>query len=325
MPKESQKYIHEFVEDAEEHLNTIEQNILKLTSQQEPELIYEIMRAVVSLEANAEMLGLNIISIIAKDLKFAFQILRDYPIKFDFKLECLFLECFDILSISVQESREVFVSDKKYHQQILPKIEAAFKALNSHLKDFANESVKFSEIEQIFPLENAVKIAADEYNKQVKISISGRETNISKFLLRKLPTLFTHLINNSITHGIETPDIRIAKGKSPVGKITIRAFQQANKTLISFADDGAGIDVDKVRKKALDKGLISHSQLQVLSQQDIYELIFHPGFSTKDTKDLRAGLGYGMDVIRSEVNKIGGKISTDSIPEHGTNFTINFS
>jgi chemotaxis protein histidine kinase CheA len=324
MNGEQQQYINEFVEDAQEHLDIIEQGILNLTSHQQPELVYEILRSIHSIELNSEILGINIVTTTAKDLKFVFEILRDYPIEFDLKLESLFLQCFDILSICVNQLIEPFGIDPKHEEKILPQIEATFKSLNSYLRNITNECVRFSEIEEIFPLENAVKIAASEYNKQVEINISGRGTIISKFLLKKLPILLTHLINNSITHGIETPETRVNQGKSPVGKITIRAYQQANQTLVSFADDGAGIDVERVTKKALDKGLINHSQLPNLSKKDIYELIFHPGFSTKDTKDLRAGLGYGMDVIRSEINKLGGKITIDSIPQQGTNFTIYF-
>jgi chemosensory pili system protein ChpA (sensor histidine kinase/response regulator) len=130
------------------------------------------------------------------------------------------------------------------------------------------------------------------------------------------------LVNNAIAHGIESPEVRQAAGKAPIGQIALRAFHQGNQIVISFTDDGAGIDVERVKAKAIEKGLIKSDEAQSLSTIQVYELLYYPDFSTKDERDLRAGLGFGLDVIRTELTKIGGVISTDSTLGKGTTFTI---
>ena len=132
----------------------------------------------------------------------------------------------------------------------------------------------------------------------------------------------THLVNNAIAHGIENPEVRTSKGKPPIGKITVQAFYQGNQTVISVTDDGAGIDTDKVLAKAIQKGLISPEKAQTMARPDIYNLLFHPGFSIKDTIDEFAGRGIGMDVVQTSLTGMRGSISTDSTLGAGTTFTI---
>ncbi len=116
--------------------------------------------------------------------------------------------------------------------------------------------------------------------------------------------------------------MRQTLGKSPVGQIVMSAFYQDKQTVIMFSDDGAGIDVERVKAKAIKKGLITITQAQILSPEAVYELLYHPDFSTKDERDLRAGTGFGLDIVRTELNKIGGSISTISLPGKGTTFKI---
>jgi chemosensory pili system protein ChpA (sensor histidine kinase/response regulator) len=132
----------------------------------------------------------------------------------------------------------------------------------------------------------------------------------------------THLVNNAISHGIETPDIRQATGKEASGRIMIRAFHQGNQTIISISDDGAGIDSERVKAKAIERGLITVAQAETLSQVEVYDLLFQPGFSTRDQADDFAGRGVGMDVVRTALNEIRGDVITDSVLGKGTTFTI---
>ncbi|MCT7951031.1 response regulator [Ancylothrix sp. C2] len=182
--------------------------------------------------------------------------------------------------------------------------------------------VPFSSIEKIFPLARAVRDKAIEHEKQAEVRLEGRDTMLDKLILEHLSDPLKHLINNAIAHGIETPAVRIAAGKPPVGRITIRSFHQGNQTVISFSDDGAGIDTEKVKRKAIEKKLITAAEAASMGRPDVYELLYHPGFSTMEKANMTAGRGVGMDVIRNDLSEIRGVISTDSSIGKGTTFTI---
>jgi chemosensory pili system protein ChpA (sensor histidine kinase/response regulator) len=158
--------------------------------------------------------------------------------------------------------------------------------------------------------------------KQAELYVEGRDTLIDKMLLGKLHDPMIHLVNNAITHGIEPQTVRIAAGKSAKGRIAIKLFHQGNQTVISISDDGAGIDVEKVKEKAIRKGLVTPERAALMSNLDVYDLLFHPGFSMKDQVDEFSGRGVGMDVVRTSLNEIRGTITTDSTLGKGTTFTI---
>lgn len=158
--------------------------------------------------------------------------------------------------------------------------------------------------------------------KEAELEVEGKDTLIDKMIQEQLYDPMTHLVNNAITHGIETPEQREAIGKPRKGRVTIRTFHQGNQTVISVADDGGGINPEKVKKKAIEKGLISAERAENMSNLDVYDLLFHPGFSTKDQADKFAGRGVGMDVVRTKLNDIRGTISIDSTIGKGTVFTI---
>jgi chemosensory pili system protein ChpA (sensor histidine kinase/response regulator) len=171
-------------------------------------------------------------------------------------------------------------------------------------------------------LPRAVRDISIKCGKQAELQVEGKDTLIDKMILEQLYDPMTHLVNNAITHGIETPEERHALNKPPVGKITIRVFHQGNQTIISVTDDGAGIDPEIVKAKALKKGLISEAEAAEMSRLDIYDLLFHHGFSTRDQADDFAGRGVGMDVVRTSLNEIRGVINIDSTIGQGTTFTI---
>ncbi|MEP0749915.1 hybrid sensor histidine kinase/response regulator [Coleofasciculus sp. FACHB-501] len=171
-------------------------------------------------------------------------------------------------------------------------------------------------------LPRAVREISLKCGKQAELQIEGRETLIDKVILEHLYDPMTHLVNNAITHGIEPPEVRIAAGKPPVGRITIRAFHQGNQTVISVSDDGAGIDSERVKAKAVEKGLITTSEAKSMTRLEVYDLLFHPGFSTKDKADDFSGRGVGMDVVCTSLNEIRGVITTDSTLGKGTTFTV---
>ena len=322
MQSEEQQWVQEFVEHATEHLYRIEQDLLQLSGSKDIELVYGLCRAVLSIQAQAEMLGLDSIDRLANRWHEQLERLRDYPINCDQTLQNLFFQLFDALSLLVSQLKQPYGLKDDDANHVVSGTESIFNRIDTHLRFLLNPPVAFAEIEQIFPLERAVKQAGSDYGKEVKIVIEGRDTLIPKVVLETLPKLLSHLINNAIAHGIESPQVRQTMGKLPVGQIVMSAFYQDNQMVITFSDDGAGIDVERVKAKAIKKGLITITQAQLLAPEAVYELLYHPDFSTKDERDLRAGTGFGLDIVRTELNKIGGSISTNSLPGKGTTFKI---
>jgi chemotaxis protein histidine kinase CheA len=320
---QKQQFIYEFIDRAQDHLITIEQGLLNLQSSPNTDLVNHILRSVVSLKEGAEVVDLDGIQQVAKKLQDCLELLRDYPqIKVELEIESLFLQGFDTIDALIKQSTTPFGLDQQTNQQLIEQGKSIFKLLNKHLKLIINPFLPFSDIEQIFPLNSAIQEVSSTYNKQVAVQIESATTLIRQLTLKHFSKLLKHFINNSIAHGIESPEIRKSLGKSPIGLITICTFLQAGKTAISFADDGAGIDVERVKTKAIAKGKITQNQAQNISDQEVYKLIFLPDFSTKDEKDLISGLGFGMNAIEKEVTKIGGVIKIESQPNKGTSFTV---
>ncbi|WP_310481089.1 response regulator [Chamaesiphon sp. VAR_48_metabat_403] len=171
-------------------------------------------------------------------------------------------------------------------------------------------------------LQRGVRDNGLRYGKHVELSVEGRDTLIDKVILESLTEPLIHMVNNAIAHGIESPETRQANGKPGDGNITIRALHQGNQTIISISDDGAGINTEYVKKKAIEKGLITAQQATVMPKTEAYELLFLPGFSTKDQADELAGRGVGMDVVKTSITEIRGTIATESQIGTGTTFTI---
>jgi chemosensory pili system protein ChpA (sensor histidine kinase/response regulator) len=171
-------------------------------------------------------------------------------------------------------------------------------------------------------LQRGVRDNAMKYGKQVQLQIEGRDTPIDKVLLEHLTDPLTHMVNNAIAHGIESLELRRQMGKAPIGKITLNAYHQGNQTIITVSDDGAGIDPEKVKAKAIRTGLIAPEQANSMSKLDVYDLLFQPGFSIKDKADELAGRGVGLDVVLTSLIDVRGTINTDSAPGKGTTFTI---
>ena len=232
------------------------------------------------------------------------------------------MKIFDILEILIKKIGTPLGLTDREVREIKIKLQPTLQTLDAYIAIALHPIQLFSEIEKIFPLKSAAQNAASEYGKEVEVIIAGGEVPIPKQILKRLPRLITHLLNNAIVHGIESPEIRQAAGKSPRGKIILQASYQENKAVISFSDDGSGINMERVKAKAISKGLLSASKAASIAESDVYEFLFHPDFSTKDIRDMRAGTGYGLDIVRSELHKIGGNIQVSSCPNQGTLFTI---
>ncbi len=159
-------------------------------------------------------------------------------------------------------------------------------------------------------------------HRKVRLEMDGQDTELDKSLLEAIKDPLTHAVRNSLDHGIEPPDVRIAAGKDPEGVLRLRAYQESSHVIIEVTDDGAGIAVEKVRNKAIERGLISAERAAQLVERELLQLIFLPGFSTAEAITNVSGRGVGMDVVRTNVEKIGGKVEIDSRPGKGTTLRL---
>lgn len=159
-------------------------------------------------------------------------------------------------------------------------------------------------------------------SKQIDLELFGAETELDRTVLDAIKDPLTHMIRNSADHGIESPQEREAAGKSETGRICLKAYHEGGHVIIRIDDDGRGIAVDKVRDKAIRQGLITESDAEHRSDADLMQLIFHPGFSTAETISSVSGRGVGMDVVKTQIEKIGGTIELTSRPGQGTTIKI---
>ncbi|MGB0722405.1 MAG: hybrid sensor histidine kinase/response regulator [Gammaproteobacteria bacterium] len=159
-------------------------------------------------------------------------------------------------------------------------------------------------------------------DKRIELELRGGDVELDKSIIENIADPLTHLIRNVADHGIETPADRLAAGKPEVGRAVLEAAHQSGMVNIELSDDGAGMDVERLKAKALEKGLISEEQARSMSDEDALMLIFAPGFSTAAAVSDVSGRGVGMDVVRTNIEKLGGSVQVESSPGEGTRFTL---
>ena len=171
-------------------------------------------------------------------------------------------------------------------------------------------------------LSRAVRDAATSAGKQVELDLTGSETELDNNIIQQISDPLVHLVRNSVAHGIEPVEGRRAAGKSDVGKVSLRAYHRGNHIYIEVEDDGGGIDYDRVKASAIERGLVSPETADRLTDRDFREMLFHPGFSTAPAKTELAGRGVGLDVVRANLNALNGEIDIQSTRGQGTKFTL---
>jgi chemosensory pili system protein ChpA (sensor histidine kinase/response regulator) len=171
-------------------------------------------------------------------------------------------------------------------------------------------------------LSRAVRDAAKSSKKKVELDFSGSETELDNNIIQQISDPLVHLVRNSVAHGVESPEDRIAAGKPGEGRVILRAYHRGNHIYIEVEDDGRGIDYARVRQSAIDCGLVSTETADRLTERDLREMLFHPGFSTAAVKTELAGRGVGLDVVRSNLNALNGEIEVQSEAGRGTKFTL---
>jgi len=167
-------------------------------------------------------------------------------------------------------------------------------------------------------LPRVVRDMAFSLGKQIQLEMDGAGTELDKTIIEAIKDPLTHLVRNCCDHGIERPEVRTARGKPAQGKLTLRAYHEGGQVNIEIGDDGAGIDVVRVKQKAVEKGLLRPEQAEKIGDREAYNLIFLPGFSTADSVTKLSGRGVGMDVVKSNVERIGGTVDVASCPGQGT-------
>jgi two-component system chemotaxis sensor kinase CheA len=165
-----------------------------------------------------------------------------------------------------------------------------------------------------------VRDISQKLGKQVELKLIGEQTELDKTVMEKISDPMVHLVRNSLDHGLETPEERLAAGKSEQGTVTLNAYHQGGNIVIEIIDDGRGLNTEKIKSKAIANGLIAEDT--ELSPEEINELIFQPGFSTADEVSDLSGRGVGMDVVKRNINALNGTVEVASTPGAGSTFTI---
>ncbi len=167
-----------------------------------------------------------------------------------------------------------------------------------------------------------VRDLSRKVNKEVELVFEGEETELDKSIIEAINDPLMHLIRNSVDHGIEDAETRLALGKPAGGRVTLRAYHKGNSVVIEIEDDGKGIDPEKMREVAINKGIISPEEAKALTDREAVELIFAPGFSSAQVVTDISGRGVGMDVVRTNIKNLKGNIAIHTVPNQGTRFSL---
>jgi two-component system, chemotaxis family, sensor kinase CheA len=199
------------------------------------------------------------------------------------------------------------------------------RAFDRHLTQMQNGilEVRMVPLGQVFEkLARVVRQISREHDKQVNLVITGAETEIDKLIVEELSDPLMHMIRNAIDHGIEAKDARMAVGKPPVGTIALNAFQKGNHVILEVEDDGAGMNQTFLLETAIRRGLLTPAEAGELSPREIYNLVFLPGFTTREEATDLSGRGVGMDVVKTNIAKLGGVVDITSESGIGTKITV---
>lgn len=171
-------------------------------------------------------------------------------------------------------------------------------------------------------LPRVVRDLSNELSKQIELEMVGQETELDRQVLELIKDPLTHMVRNSADHGLEVPEQRKAAGKPEKGTIKLSAYHEGGHIIIEIADDGRGLDLEKIKQKIVDNGLATEFELEKMSEAQIYKYVFAPGFSTAAKVTNVSGRGVGMDVVKTNIDAIGGTVDLKSVPGKGTTFTI---
>ncbi len=232
---------------------------------------------------------------------------------------------FNILSRSLME----IGSDISEIMNELTDFFEQFEEESSQIRRITNDlqeeitNIRMVPVGQLFSrFHRLVRDVSKEENKQVALKLSGEDAKLDKTVINEISDPLMHLVRNSVSHGIELPEVREARGKPAEGTISLNAFKEGDNIIIEILDDGNGIDVQRVRETIAEKGLRSMAEIERMSDDDAIKFIFAPGFSTKKEVSSISGRGVGMDVVKTNISKLGGTIEIKTELGKGTRFSI---
>lgn len=207
--------------------------------------------------------------------------------------------------------------------------DAGFHAVSQRMNLIATELQEDVMKTRMQPIENiwnkfprTVRDLALNCGKEVRLEMEGQDTELDRTIIEAIKDPLTHLVRNAIDHGIEAPAIRKQTGKDSTGKLKLRAFHEGGQVNIEVSDDGAGLNAERIRRKAMERGIINTQQAARMNDREIFNLIFLPGFSTAEQVSNVSGRGVGMDVVKTNVEKIGGAVDVQSTAGQGTTVRI---
>ncbi|GMN03842.1 chemotaxis protein CheA [Erythrobacter sp. MTPC3] len=206
-----------------------------------------------------------------------------------------------------------------------PTIDGPFERLTTILSDVrdAITRMRMQRIETLFAaLPRLVRDLSAELGKQVMVDLEGGDVELDREMVEMVRDPLTHIIRNAVDHGFEAPSARLKEGKREIGLLSIAARQSGNTISIVVSDDGAGLNEERIAAKAVSTGLVTTQQIAEMSREKLLQLIFEPGFSTAETVSSVSGRGVGLDVVRENLEKVGGSIKVSSQPGAGTMFTL---
>lgn len=212
---------------------------------------------------------------------------------------------------------------------LTPELDSSFSQSTSRLSFITEElqtaglKTRMVPIDTVFrKFPRIVRDVANSVQKEVDLVVHGEDTELDKTIVELIGDPLVHLVRNSLDHGLERPEVRVAAGKPRKGTIRLEARQEGDQIIISVADDGAGIDPDRVARKAIEKGLATAERIRALSTREIYDFIFLPGFSTAEKVNDLSGRGVGLDVVGSNLRKMNGTLGLDSRIGFGTTISL---
>lgn len=223
--------------------------------------------------------------------------------------------------VVIDQSRLNVLSDGIGNQELTETVEH-MNRVSSDMQSLIL-AMRMVPVEQVFNrFPRMVRGLARDLNKKINLEILGADTELDRTVIDEIGDPLVHLIRNSVDHGIELPEVRKAAGKPEEGNIILRAFHSGNHVFIEIEDDGAGINIEKVRNKAVQNGLLTKSEAAKLSDDEVSQLILESGFSTAEKVSSISGRGVGMDVVKSKIESLGGSISIVSRQGQGSIFSI---
>ena len=223
----------------------------------------------------------------------------------------------------LQQIGDEMYSKAEYNSQLVDRLRSGLQQLERHTRELQQKVMSTRMVPISYSFSRFPRLVHDlsiQLEKEIDLDIRGETTEIDKTLIENLSDPLLHMIRNALDHGIESPDDRIKNGKNPTGSITLEARHKGGNIVIEIRDDGRGLDADKMRAKAELQGIIGKDT--VLSDKQALELVFEPGFSTAEHISDLSGRGVGMDVVRNNVQALGGDIELESEPGMGTVFRI---